>query len=176
MGAGVMPLDSDRFSQRLRPRENYSIDDPQTAHHLPQSLNCSTLKFMSLQKIDDQAILANNSQLIAALAWQGYQQEGRGVVFIDTTSKTSSQPPSSYCRQISFIYFGEKAFLTQEDLKTWLDTSIGDQLQEYDPTEEVLCLICNQLKIRFMRFQPQSVPPPQAYQKLKNRLSEFRVF
>ncbi|NET04453.1 MAG: hypothetical protein F6K16_06900 [Symploca sp. SIO2B6] len=131
---------------------------------------------MSSQEIDDQALLANNSQLIAALAWQGYQQEGRGVVFIDTTATIPSQIKSSDCSQISFIYFGENGFLSRGDLKIWLDTSIGSRLQEYDPTKEVLCLICNPLKIRFVRFHPQSVPPPQAYQKLKNRLSEFRIF
>lgn len=127
------------------------------------------------------AFLKLNYQLLAAMAWQGYQEFGRGVVWIDV--KHTKQPKfdnlserEAWLMKVTpGIYIGEKSPIFQDKLKgKWIDKETAQLVQTYPPEQIALVLIMYEDgEFTVNRLGSPLLPPPLAYQQLAPRLAEY---
>ncbi|MBD2180301.1 hypothetical protein H6S82_00745 [Planktothrix sp. FACHB-1355] len=129
--------------------------------------------------------LTLNYELIAAVGWQGYLEEGRGCVAIDNSSynqlskrNLDKQPQWNLDTLLGF-YIGEKSNNFQALLGgKWPDTETAHRVAEYDPNWKVLVLVWfggNNGDFLIQGVSIPQLPPPLCYQRLLPRLNEFIV-
>ena len=109
-----------------------------------------------------QQLIANNLELISATSWQGYQQQGRGVVLIDGETVDQLEltgPPLVYVS-------GQQSQQKNED---WPVEQIAGLLEKYDPDTEVIVVVKWRGEVGIYRFKP-AMSPPVAYQSLNETL------
>ncbi len=106
-----------------------------------------------------QQLIANNIELISAASWDGYQREGRGVIFID--GETTDTPASAGA---PLTYVSEKE--AQETREGWPFENMTAMVKTYNPNSEVIVLIKWRGEFGIYRFKPP-ISPPAAYEGLK---------
>jgi len=101
-------------------------------------------------------LLMQQGMQLSALAWTGYQQEGRGFVLVIFDGDEIS---AEYHRRGG-------PFWTETDIIEIL-AGIEDLVSEYDPTREiVLASITNGRRGEFLQTEDLPLPPPLAYAKV----------
>lgn len=103
------------------------------------------------------AFIAANQEVIGALAWVGFQQEGRGFVLV-TIEENGSLDAS---------YIGER-----DDLWTALQPNFPELEQlinDYDPSTDV-ALVRRVAEVTEMGIATWETPPPVAFVRQQDRL------
>ncbi len=104
-----------------------------------------------------EAIIETQHLQIASLAWQGYQEEGRGFVLVTVEGD-----------EIGAGYHGEKGALWREtELKSQLPM-LAEFMEDYDPKTEIVVLANNEKSEEgeLFIFGSLPLPPPLAHEKL----------
>lgn len=105
----------------------------------------------------DLAYIRQHWRLLAAESWQGYCVHGRGVLLIDLVSGLA--PLASYQTQLGGKHQG------------WLSAELAVQVRSYDPAREIIVLVVRDTcEVLSYRLEAVTLPPPQAYQQLQQRL------
>lgn len=126
-----------------------------------------------------------NFEILAAIGWRGYQEQGRGCVFIDNSpqqninSQLFSNQNQWNPETLLGFYIGENGDDFKTILgKTWPDQETADRVAQYNPNLKTNLLIWFGNQAPNFLIQGFSVPnftPNLCYQRLANRLSEFTV-
>jgi hypothetical protein len=113
-----------------------------------------------------QQLIANNIELISAKSWEGYQQEGCGVILIDggTLDDLDVSPNP-------LVYLPDKK--VQETEEGWPSENIAGVVEKYNPNSEVIVVIKWRGEVGVYRLKPPT-PPPVAYENLKGDLASKR--
>ena len=111
-----------------------------------------------------QQLIANNIELISAKSWEGYQQEGRGILLIDSgTFDGLDAAPNP------LTYISDKQI--QETVAGWPAERVTGLVKQYDPENEMIVVVKWRGEVGGYRLKPP-IAPPVAYEKLKNILSD----
>jgi hypothetical protein len=98
-----------------------------------------------------QQLIANNIDRIAAGAWKGYQEHGRGVIFIEGGSMDRQAPQGN-----------PMVFLTPDKIRAmddgWLSDDLAGAINIYNPETEVIVLINWQNEVGIYRIKPPKAP------------------
>ena len=119
-----------------------------------------------------------NLMMIGYSAWQGFLQNGRGVLVCDVDRKAIA--PSSTGLEIipfkaQFIAEQEliksiQAFSLDQDLITVLVQAVGN----YAPDQEIVLLMKMEQHLEINLFQNLKIFPPDCYEQVSRRWEEFQ--
>ncbi|HAA28668.1 MAG TPA: hypothetical protein DCE56_14510 [Cyanobacteria bacterium UBA8553] len=144
-------------------------------------------RYSSIDLNDDQArisFLTLNYELLAAVAWKGYLEEGRGCVVIDNEPKHLALEKRSFKAQwnldtIGGFYLGENSNNFHAFMQgMWPDAETKHRVANYDPLSKVLVLVwfgSDKGDFLVQGISIPQLPPPLCYQRLLPRLKEFTV-
>ncbi len=120
-----------------------------------------------------ESFLRVNLEPIAAVAWNGYLNEGRGLVLFNPAR---SQQNASATRK-SLVYIGERNPVFQAKFGgKWIDTTTAQKVEQYDPNEAlVLAIAYGNRGFITQTLGSSSFTPQQAWERLKHRLDEFAL-
>ena len=105
-----------------------------------------------------QQLIANNIDLISAKCWEGYQQEGRGIVLIDGGLHQDLPPAGS-----PLVYLSTEE--AQKPEHGWPMGNLKELIDKYKPDSEILVGIKWRGEVGLYRLKPP-IAPPAAYEKL----------
>lgn len=130
------------------------------------------------------SFLTFNYELLAAVAWKGYLEEGRGCVVIDNEPKHLASENRPFKTQwnlktIGGFYLGENSTNFQALMQgMWPDAETKHRVANYDPLSKVLVLVwfgSHKGDFLVQGISIPQLPPPLCYQRLLPRLNEFIV-
>ena len=136
---------------------------------------------------DDQVryeFLILNYELIAAIGWKGYLEEGRGCVVIDNSNNQATRENLNlkFYRLLDTVpgfYLGEKSTNFQALMQgKWPDAETSRRVAEYAPESKVLVVVWFAGEKGDFLVQGISIPqmpPPLCYQRFLPRLAEFQL-
>jgi hypothetical protein len=108
-----------------------------------------------------QQLIANNIELVSATAWEGYQQAGRGVIFIDggmvDSLETVPGNPMSYVSDQHMV----------ENEGGWPSPDMAGVVSKYDPESEMIIVIKWRGEVGIYRLR-SPIAPPVAFEHLKH--------
>lgn len=105
-----------------------------------------------------QQIIAQRPMQLAALAWAGYQEEGRGFILIVMGEA-----------DINAEYYGERGVFWKETNIARDIPEMNEAVQKYDPLAEIVVSLAQDGKnAEIARVGGFDVPPPLAYAKLSS--------
>ena len=112
-----------------------------------------------------QQLIANNIELVSATGWNGYQAQGRGVIFIDGSSFDSldAVPAGN-----PMVYVSDKQMIENEG--GWPSEDMAGVVKKYDPETEVIVVIKWRNQVGIYRMK-SPIAPPVAYENLKGILT-----
>ncbi|WP_287128634.1 hypothetical protein [Candidatus Cyanaurora vandensis] len=121
--------------------------------HAPELEYCSS-------RYNHHQLIRAHWDLLAAVAWQSYLQDGRGVLMVEVV-------PADL--RVTYVVGPPKSVLRRA-----VKTSLLGMLHDYDPTAEVVCLV-----VQHGHFTPyriaQNLSPETAYHRYQGRLCEFQL-
>ena len=107
----------------------------------------------------DIAYIKDNWAVLAAEAWIGWVERGCGAMLIDLGSGLA--PLAGYCTQLA----------ANRHASGWPSAAIAAQVQQYDPSCEVIILVLrNDQTLMTYRLASTVLPPPVAYARLRQAL------
>jgi hypothetical protein len=113
--------------------------------------------------IVSQQLIANNIELISARCWQGYQDEGRGVILIDGSMLDGAEVPAD-----PMTYLSEKK--VTETGEGWPSENVAYVVEKYVPESEVIVVVKWRGHVGVYRLKSPT-PPPTAYSRMKDVLT-----
>lgn len=122
--------------------------------------------------------IKQNLLLLGYAAWQGYLNDGRGVLIC----KVTDEIPAWIDWQVEQVRFTQQ-FISQGQLSSDLRESELEQaaidclhqsIPTYDPTREILILIQGNGAVEINLLQPKIVPPS-SYEQVQQRWAEFQL-
>lgn len=118
------------------------------------------------------AYLDENWPILAAAAYEGYLNKGRGIVFVDCHSQI---PFDIRDDEMSALYMTAHGKLTRAAFPEGFSANARRLIREYHPkTQVVFCFWESGLhKFRTIGMLGISDPPEGCYERLKGRMDEF---
>ncbi len=102
-----------------------------------------------------------NQVLIAAVAWEGFEQHGKGLVLVD--QRENATTIFQYISRIRLKKTMKKQGVDTEGIQM-----MSELIKSYKPTEEVITVYINQEgEISSSISTPKESSPPECYQMLK---------
>ena len=105
----------------------------------------------------DLEFIKDNWGRLSATAWKGFQQKGKGAVFIHTAGGTQLDSPQT---KLTIVYAGEQGSADWGPV-------VKRMLEEYDPAKQVVFYIGQKHDKRVYRLGMKPYPPA-AYKQLQN--------
>jgi hypothetical protein len=105
---------------------------------------------------DERDLTAENNRLVGAVAWEGYQTQKRGFVFVQEFEDVP--PQLEYISRRSLKKNLRKQGVTEEEMK-----AIEDSIASYDPEQSVVLVyrsLSGEIGVSMPTLDP---PPPECY-------------
>ena len=124
--------------------------------------------------------LKDNSVLLGAWAWQGFQEHGRGLVWIRATTMTSEPGPWPWSTE---ALLQTPVYLRSADARSAIGSLPCEQsrrrilsaLQTYNPSTDAIAWLQFAEQPLVLHLQDMAVPPAAALRQLDRRRDEFEL-
>ena len=124
--------------------------------------------------------LANHRVLLGAWAWQGFQEHGRGLVWIRAITMTSEPGPWPWSTEASLQ---TPVYLRSADARSAIGSlpceqsrrRIQSALQTYNPSTDAIAWLQFAEQPLVLHLQDMAVPPAAALRQLDRRRDEFEL-
>ena len=116
--------------------------------------------------------------LLAAWAWQGFQQQGRGLVLVRaTTLQGGPWPWSDEPSQYEPLYLSRAEARPAMDLLTHKRSTqlIHTALETYNPATDLIAVVFFAQQPLVVQLTQMQVPPEEAFRQVKRRRDEFNL-
>ena len=125
--------------------------------------------------------LKDNSVLLGAWAWQGFQEHGRGLVWIRPTTMTSEAGQWPWSTEEVLV---APTYLTSANAERAIGNLISAQsslqikqvIQSYNPREDAIVWLGIKDQPLVVHLQALKVPPEEALWQMVRRREEFELF
>ena len=115
---------------------------------------------------------------IGYAAWNGYQNEGRGVVVCnvrDTVTPSIDWSVNTVVFQQTFIPLAQAAeYLQAVELAPEAVTAVLTAIATYEPTEAIVVLIIGNGAVDINLLQNLATSPAECYEQVQRRWAEFQ--
>lgn len=113
--------------------------------------------------LDAHDFFEENQVLVSAIAWEGYQQQGKGLVLV--IDSNSSPPQIKYIQRKSLRKSMHQHDVAPEDVQ-----AMDNMIEVYEPTFSVVMVYVNNDGEMSAAMIPQEDPSPQeCYRKLQQK-------
>ena len=124
--------------------------------------------------------LKENSLLVGAWAWHGFQEHGRGMAWISALTMAAEAGPWPWSTEACLL---EPSYLTSTEAETAISNlpckqsklQIKRALQTYNPSADAMALLDIANEPLALHLQALKVPPEEALRQLARRRDEFEL-